>query len=159
MTPVSLPLAKAASDLMWTLALAAGAVTVAILLIGVLIVAILAEASAHLRQIGRHLERLNREGIDIHIEAGAIGRAPFDAEQIVRGAGYLITLLRQCVKKDGEAVPSADRLTCDLAAVMGVPLPTRDDAVSITPRGVTIKAGLLPYGSKSISARLDPETV
>lgn len=159
MTPVATPLSEATSDLMWTLALSAGGITVVILLIGVLIVAVLVDAASQLRRIGDQLHALQQEGIDVHVGPGTLGRSALDAEQLVRGAGYLVTLLRKVVKREGEAIPDADRLTLELGKAMGVPLPTRDDAVSITPRGATIKSGLLPYGSKPIPARLEPEAV
>ena len=94
-----------------------------------------------------------------HLPTPAPAAFPLDAEQLVRGAGFLITLLRQVLAKDGEAIPSAERLTLDLGSAMGVPLPTRQEAVAITPTGVTVKSGLLPYGAASISAVLDPEAV
>ena len=83
---------------------------------------------------------------------------PLDAEQIVRGLGFLVALARQVLAKPGEAIPSAERLTLDLGAAMGVPLPTRQDGVAVTPGGITVRSSLLPYGAASIPARLDPET-
>lgn len=83
---------------------------------------------------------------------------PLDAEQLVRGAGFLITLVRQVIAKPGEAIPSAERLTLDLGAAMGVALPVREDVTAFLPGGATVQSGLLPYGATSIPARLDPET-
>ena len=72
---------------------------------------------------------------------------PLDAEQLVRGAGFLVTLAREVLAKPGEAIPSAERLTLDLGEAMGVPLPTRQDGVAVTPGGITVRSSLLPYGA------------
>ncbi|QGY05531.1 hypothetical protein MMSR116_29285 [Methylobacterium mesophilicum SR1.6/6] len=164
MTPGTTPLAEATADLVAIVAFSAAGISAAILVVGVLIVAILADASHQLRRIGDQLGTLNDhvravrvEGIDIHAEAGAIGRPALDAEQLVRGAGFLITLWRKVLRKDGEAIPSAERLTLDLGEAMGVSLPTREGVVAITPRGQTVRSGLLPYGAKPIPAVHDPE--
>ena len=82
---------------------------------------------------------------------------PLDAEQIVRGAGFLITLVRQVLAKPGEAIPSAERLTLDLGKAMGVPLPVREEATAFGPGGTRIQSGLLPYGAASIPAALKRE--
>ena len=82
---------------------------------------------------------------------------PLDAEQIVRGLGFLITLARQILAKPGEAVPPEERVTLDLGKAMGVPLPVREEAVAFLPGGATVQSGLLPYGSKPMPARLSPE--
>lgn len=84
---------------------------------------------------------------------------PFDAEQLVRGAAFLVTLWRQVHRKEGETIPSADRLTLDLGAAMGVPPPVREDAVAFVPGGARVQSGLLPYGAASIPAALDREAV
>lgn len=77
--------------------------------------------------------------------------SPLDAEQIVRGLGFLVTLARQVLAKPGETIPSAERLTLDLGTAMGVTLPTRQEQVAVTPQGATVKSGLLPYGATTQS--------
>lgn len=136
----------------------AAGVAVAILLMGVLIAAVLADGCHQLRAIYDQLTKIRVEGVDINIDAGAIGRSPLDAEQLVRGAGFLITLWRKVLAKPGEAIPSAERLTLDLGEAMGVPLPTREGVVAIVPGGKTIRSGLMPYGAAPTPAALDRET-
>ncbi|MCJ2051695.1 hypothetical protein [Methylobacterium sp. J-070] len=81
----------------------------------------------------------------------------FTAEQWVRGLGFFGGLLLAYLKRPGEAVRSAERLTLDLGDVMGVPLPTRQDQVTILPNGTKVQTKLLPYGAASIPAALDRE--
>lgn len=157
--PTDPALTAAITEIADALLYGAAGIALVILLIGAWFALILSDICHQLRRLVNHLRALRDEGIDIHVEAGALGRPTLDAEQIVRGAGFLITLWRKVLRKEGEAVPDADRLTLDLGEAMGVALPTRDEAVSITPRGATVKSGLLPYGSKPIPARFDPETV
>jgi len=137
----------------------AAGIAVAILLMGAVLAVIFSEGVQQLRVIADHAGAIRDEGIDITVEPGAIGRPALDAEQIVRGAGFLITLLRGVVKKPGEAIPPADRLTLDLGKAMGVPLPVREEATAFLPNGTRVQSGLLPYGAASIPAALDPETV
>jgi len=82
---------------------------------------------------------------------------PLDAEQLVRGAGFFAGLIVQRLKKPGEAVPNAERLTLDLGEAMGVPLPTKDGTVAYVAGGRTVKTTLLPYGMRPTSAAHDPE--
>ncbi|MGU3664433.1 hypothetical protein ACLBX9_09645 [Methylobacterium sp. A49B] len=155
--PGTTPLSEATADLVAIVAFSAAGISAAILVVGVLIVAILADASHQLRRIADQVETIREVGVDLHFEAGALGRPALDAEQLVRGAGFLITLWRKVLRKEGETIPSAERLTLDLGEAMGVPLPTREGVVSITPQGTTVKSGLLPYRAKPIPAVLDPE--
>lgn len=83
----------------------------------------------------------------------------FTAEQWVRGLGFFGGLLLAYCKRPGEAVASTERLTLDLGAAMGVPLPTRQDRVAILPNGTKVQTKLLPPGSVSIPANLDREAV
>lgn len=136
----------------------AAGVAVAILLMGALIAAILADGCHQLRAINDQVTKIRDEGVDINVEAGAIGRSPLDAEQLVRGVGFLITLWRKVLAKPGEAIPSAERLTLDLGEAMGVALPTRQGVVAIVPGGKTIRSGLMPYGAAPIPAAIDRET-
>ena len=82
---------------------------------------------------------------------------PLDAEQIVRDAGFLITLVRQVLAKPGDAIPSAERLTLNLGKAMGVTLPVHEEATAFGPGGTRIQSDLLPYGATSIPAVLDRE--
>ncbi|WP_267422709.1 hypothetical protein [Methylobacterium sp. GC_Met_2] len=90
-----------------------------------------------------------------HVPAGS--GFPFNAEQLVRFAGFVLSLWHKRTKLPGEAIPSAEQLTLDLAAAVGVPLPTRQDAVGILANGKKVQTKLLPYGSTSIPAALDRE--
>lgn len=128
-----------------------------ILVMGAVLAVALSGIVQQLRELADHVDGIRMEGVDINVEAHALGRAPLDAEQLVRGAGFLITLWRKVLRKDGEAIPSAERLTLDLGEAMGVPLPTRSDAVAFLPGGTTVRSGLLPYGAEAIPAALDPE--
>lgn len=83
---------------------------------------------------------------------------PLDAEQLVRLASFALNLWHVRTQLPGETIPSAEQLTLDLAAAVGVSLPTRQDRVAILANGTKVQTTLLPYGSKSIPARLDPET-
>jgi hypothetical protein len=84
---------------------------------------------------------------------------PFNAEQLVRFAGFILGLWHIRTKLPGEAIKSREQLTLDLGAFVGVPLPTRQDQVAILPNGTKVKTKLLPYGSASIPAALDREAV
>ncbi|WP_267355710.1 MULTISPECIES: hypothetical protein [unclassified Methylobacterium] len=84
---------------------------------------------------------------------------PLNAEQLVRGAGFILGLWHIRTKLPGEAIPSREQLTLDLAAAVGVPLPTRQDAVGILANGTKVQTKLLPYGAEPIPTVLDPEAV
>ncbi|WP_426315547.1 hypothetical protein ACN9MF_11540 [Methylobacterium fujisawaense] len=130
----------------------------AIMLMSAWLAAILLDACHQLRKLARHLWEIRDEGIDINVEAGAVSRSPFDAEQLVRLYGFILGLWHKRTKLQGEAIPSTERLTLDLAEAVGVELPTRQDVVGIRPNGTTVKSSLLPYGAEPIPAALDPET-
>ncbi|MCJ2020586.1 hypothetical protein MKK84_24685 [Methylobacterium sp. E-065] len=83
----------------------------------------------------------------------------FTAEQWIRFSGFVLGLWRQVAKKPGEAIPSTEQLTLDLAAAVGVPLPTRQDQVAILANGTTVQTKLLPYGAASMPAAHDQEAV
>ena len=159
MSPATIPLSEATADLVAIVAFSAAGIAAAILIVGVLIVALLTDATHQLRRIGEQVERIREEGVDLQVEPGALGRPALDAEQVVRGAGFLITLLRGVVKKPGEAIPSADRLTLDLGKAMGVPLPVREEVTAFLPNGATVQSGLQPYGAAPITAVLDRKAV
>ncbi|MGU3664460.1 hypothetical protein ACLBX9_09780 [Methylobacterium sp. A49B] len=82
---------------------------------------------------------------------------PLDAEQLVRLAGFALNLWHVRTQIPGETIPSREQLTLDLAAAVGVPLPTRQDQVAILPKGTKVQTKLLPYGSAPIPAALDRE--
>lgn len=84
---------------------------------------------------------------------------PLDAEQLVRAAGFILGLWHVRTKLPGEAIPSTEQLTLDLAAAVGVPLPTRQDQVAVLPNGTKVQTKLLPCGAASIPAVLDPEAM
>lgn len=73
---------------------------------------------------------------------------PLNAEQIVRFAGFILSLWHVRTKLQGEQIPGRDQLTLDLAAAVGVRLPTRQDQVAVLPNGVKVQTKLLPYGAK-----------
>ena len=81
----------------------------------------------------------------------------FTAEQWVRFAGFVLGLWRQVTQKPGEVIPSTEQLTLDLAAAVGVPLPTRQDQVAILANGTKVQTKLLPYGATSIPGALERE--
>lgn len=137
---------------------AAAGIAVVILIMGAVITVVATGVLHQLQELNDHVAKIWDEGVDINVEAGAVGRRPLDAEQLVRGAGFLITLWRKVLAKPGEAIPSAERLTLDLGNAMGVPLPTRSDTVAIVPGGATVRSGLLPYGAEPIPAALASET-
>ena len=136
----------------------AAGVAVAILLMGSLIAAILADGCHQLRAINDQVGKIRDEGVDINVEAGAVSRSPFDAEQLVRLYGFILGLWHARTKLPGEAIPSTERVTLDLAEAVGVDLPTRQDVVGIRPKGTTVQTSLLPYGAETIPAALDRET-
>lgn len=82
---------------------------------------------------------------------------PLNAEQLVRGAGFILGLWHVRTKLPGEAIPSTEQLTLDLATAVGVPLPTRQDQVAILANGTKVQTKLLPYGSALIPAARNPE--
>lgn len=136
----------------------AAGIAVAILLIGAVLAVVLSGAVQQLHAIEGHVDEIRVDGIDINVDAAEVGRSPFDAEQIVRGAGFILGLWHARTKLPGEAIPSTERLTLDLAEAVGVELPTRQDVVGIRPNGTTVQTSLLPYGAEPIPAALDPET-
>lgn len=138
---------------------AAGGVAAVILVMGAVVTVVASGVLHQLQDLNDQVATIRDEGVDINVEAGAIGRSPLDAEQLVRGAGFLMTLWRKVLAKPGEAIPSTERLTLDLGQAMGVPLPTRSDAVAFGPGGTTVRSGLLPYGAEPIPAALDREAV
>jgi hypothetical protein len=72
---------------------------------------------------------------------------PLDAEQLVRLAGFALNLWHVRTQKPGETIPSAEQLTLDLAAAVGVTLPTRQDQVAVLANGTKVQTKLLPYGA------------
>ncbi|MCJ2143692.1 hypothetical protein [Methylobacterium sp. E-066] len=69
---------------------------------------------------------------------------PLSAEQLVRGAGFILGLWHIRTKLPGEQVPSAEQLTLNLAAAVGVALPTHQHQVAILPNGKKVQTTLAP---------------
>jgi len=69
---------------------------------------------------------------------------PLTAEQLVRGAGFILGLWHIRTKLPGEQIPSAEQLTLNLAAAVGVPLPTHQHQVAILPNGKKVQTTLAP---------------
>lgn len=136
----------------------AAGVAVVILVMGAVLAVALSEIVQQLRELVDHVDEIRMEGVDINVDAGAVGRSPFDAEQLVRLYGFILGLWHTRTKLPGEVIPSTERLTLDLAEAVGVELPTRQDVVGIRPNGTTVQTSLLPYGAEPIPAALAPET-
>ncbi|MET3485407.1 hypothetical protein [Methylobacterium sp. 1973] len=137
---------------------AAGGLAAVILVMGAVVTVVASGVLHQLQDLNDQVTKIRDEGVDINVEAGAIGRSPLDAEQVVRGAGFLITLWRKVLAKPGEAIPTTERLTLDLGEAMGVALPTRQGVVAIVPGGKKIRSGLMPYGAAPTPAALAPES-
>lgn len=137
---------------------AAGGLAAVILVMGAVVAVALSEIIQQLRELADHVDEIRMEGVDINVDAEAVGRSPFDAEQLVRLCGYVLGLWHKRTKLQGEQIPSTERLTLDLAEAVGVELPTRQDVVGIRPNGTTVQTSLLPYGAEPIPAALAPET-
>lgn len=137
---------------------AAGGVAVVNLVMGAVLAVALSEIVQQLRELVDHVDEIRMEGVDINVDAISVGRSPFDAEQLVRLYGFILGLWHARTKLPGEAIPSTERLTLDLAEAVGVELPTRQDVVGIRPNGTTVQTSLLPYDAEPIPAALDRET-
>lgn len=137
---------------------AAAGLAAVILVMGAVITVVASGVLHQLQDLNDHVAKVRDQGVDINVEAALLGRPALDAEQLVRGAGFLITLWRKVLRKEGETIPSEERLTLDLGEAMGVPLPTRQGVVAIVPGGKAIRSGLLPYGAKPVPAALTSET-
>ncbi|MBP2494664.1 hypothetical protein ABID82_007293 [Methylobacterium sp. PvP062] len=137
---------------------AAAGLAAVILVMGAVITVVASGVLHQLQDLNDHVAKVRDEGVDINVDAGAIGRSPFDAEQLVRLYGFILGLWHKRTKLKGEQIPSTERVTLDLAEAVGIELPTRQDVVGIRPNGTTVQTSLLPYGAEPIPAALDPET-
>jgi hypothetical protein len=151
-------LTAAIGELSEAILYAADGVAVVILVMGAVLAVALSEIVQQLRELVDHVDEIRMEGVDINVDASAVGRSPFDAEQLVRLYGFILGLWHARTKLPGEAIPSTERLTLDLAEAVGVELPTRQDVVGIRPNGTTVQTSLLPYDAEPIPAALDRET-
>ena len=80
---------------------------------------------------------------------------PLSAEQLVRGAGFILGLWHIRTKLPGEQIPSAEQLTLNLAAAVGVALPTHQHQVAILPNGKKVQTTLAP--ARAIPKPVIPE--
>lgn len=136
----------------------AAGLSAVILVMGAVLAVGVSEIVQQLRKLADHVDEIRMEGVDINVDAEAVGRSPFDAEQLVRLYGFILGLWHKRTKLPGEQIPSTERVTLDLAEAVGVELPTRQFVVGIRPNGTTVQTSLLPYGAEPIPAALDPET-
>lgn len=145
-------LTAAIGELSHAILYAAAGFAAVILVMGAVLAVALAEIVQQLREIADHADEFRSNGVDINVGPGAVGRSPFDAEQLVRLYGFVLGLWHARTQLPGEATPSTERLTLDLAEAVGVELPTRQDVIGIRPNGTTVHTSLLPYGAEPIPA-------